>query len=62
MDSQYWIIGAAIFIALMMAVKPERCIPNPKHRTARFIAVIRSIGTAFAVFLIGWLLLTLFRR
>ena len=48
MSSQNVVIAAAIFVALFMAFKPEMCIPNPKHRTPRFVAVIRSIGTAVA--------------
>ncbi|MDO4990795.1 MAG: hypothetical protein Q4E45_09855 [Eubacteriales bacterium] len=62
MDSQHLVIAAAIFVALFMAFKPEMCIPNPKHRTPRFIAVIKSVGTAVAAVLIVWFLLTLFRR
>ncbi len=61
MSSQNLVIAAAIFVALMMAFKPEMCIPNPKHRTPRFVAVIRSIGTAVAAVLIIMLLISLFR-
>ena len=61
MNSQYMVIAAAILVALVMAFKPEMCIPNPKHRTPRFVAVIRSIGTAVAAVLIIMLLISLFR-
>ena len=61
MSSQNVVIAAAIFVALFMAFKPEMCIPNPRHRTPRFIAVIKSIGTAVAAVMIVWLLVTLFR-
>ncbi len=61
MNSQYMVIAAAILVALVMAFKPEMCIPNPRHRTPRFIAVIKSIGTAVAAVMIIWLLITLFR-
>lgn len=61
MSSQNVVIAAAIFVALFMAFKPEMCIPNPKHRTPRFVAVIRSIGTAVAAVLIIMLLISLFR-
>ena len=61
MSSQNVVIAAAIFVALFMAFKPEMCIPNPKHRTPRFVAVIRSIGTAVAAVLVIMLLISLFR-
>ena len=61
MNSQIWVVAAAILVALIMALKPEMFIPNPSHRTPRFIAVIKSIGTAVAAVLIVWLLVGLFR-
>ena len=61
MSSQNMVIAAAVIVALFMAFKPEMCIPNPKHRTPRFVAVIRSIGTAVAAVLIIMLLISLFR-
>ncbi|MCR5576897.1 MAG: hypothetical protein K6F56_07805 [Oscillospiraceae bacterium] len=45
-----------------MAYKPEMFIPNPKHRTPRFVAALKSIGTVVAGVLIVWLFLNLFRR
>ncbi len=62
MNSQYWIIFAAILLACLMAYKPEMFIPNPKHRTPRFVAALKSIGTVVAGVLIVWLFLNLFRR
>ena len=61
MSSQNLVIAAAVIVALAMAFKPEMCIPNPKHRTPRFVAVIRSIGTAVVAVLIIMLLISLFR-
>ena len=61
MNSQYLVTLVAIMVALFMSFKPEMCIPNPKHRTPRFIAVIKSIGIAVAAVLVGWLVITLLR-
>ena len=62
MHSQYWIIFAAILLAGLMAYKPEMFIPNPRHRTPRFVAALKSIGTVVAAVLLIWLFMDLFRR
>ena len=59
MDSQLWVVIAAIVVALLMAIKPEMFIPNPDHRGFRMVRGIKRIGTSVAIVLLLWLALTL---
>ena len=59
MDSQLWVVIAAIVIALLMAVKPEMFILNPDHRSFRMVRGIKRIGMSVAIVLLLWLALTL---
>ncbi len=61
MDSQIWIVILALVIALIMAIKPEMCIPNPKHRTPSFIHGIKYIGISVSIVLLLWLGINLLR-
>ena len=55
MNHQTWVVVLAAAIALIMAIKPEMCIPNPKHRTKTFIHGIKYIGMSVAIVLLIWL-------
>ncbi len=61
MNSQILVVVAALVIALTMAIKPEMCIPNPKHRTPSFIHGIKYIGMSVAIVLAIWLAATILR-
>ena len=61
MNSQYWVIILAFVIALVMALKPEMCIPNPDHRTPNFVRAIKYIGMTIALMLAIWLSVNLLR-
>ena len=58
MNSELFVIFAAIAIALLMAIKPEMFILNEAKRTPRFVKVIKSLGMAVAIVLLTWFLAT----
>lgn len=58
MNSELFVIFAAIAIALLMAVKPEMFILNEEKRTPKFVKVIKSIGMSVAIVLLTWFLAT----
>lgn len=58
MNSELFVIFAAVAIALLMAVKPEMFILSEAKRTPKFIKAIKSIGMAVAIVLLTWFLAT----
>ena len=61
MDSQLWVVFAAIAVALLMAIKPEMFLINPDHRGFRMVRAVKRIGMAVAIVLLVWLGITLLR-
>ncbi len=59
MNSELWVVIAAIVVALLMAIKPEMFILNPDHRSFRMVRAIKRIGMSVAIVLLLWLSLTL---
>ncbi len=58
MKSQFLVILIALAVALVMAIKPEMFIPNPKHRTPSFIRGIKYIGMSVSLVFIIWLIIS----
>ena len=56
MNSELFVIFAAIAIALLMAVKPEMFILNAEKRTPQFVRAIKYIGMSVAIVLLTWFL------
>jgi hypothetical protein len=59
MDSQLWIVIAAIVLALIMAVKPEMFIINPDHRSFRMVRAVKLIGMSVSIMLLVWIVVSL---
>lgn len=51
--SEIIVVLAAIFIALLMVVKPEMFVLNEKHRTPKFVRSIKFIGMSVAIVLLA---------
>ena len=59
MDSQLWVVIAALVIALIMAFKPEMFIINPEHRSFRMVRAVKLIGMSVSIMLLVWFVISL---
>ena len=62
MNSQLIVILLALAIALLMAFKPEMFVPNPDHRTPRFVRGLKYVGMSVSIVLLIGTVLTLLNR